>query len=120
MEHGADILIAFIRLFAGNRIFCHPEKFAGFDLDYIAVFPDAFYSAVNTADGNNPVSDLEVVQEILVFLLSLALRTDNQEIKDTEEYHHEEYHVNRTAAIGPIGGCGAAREHSCAGNRCQA
>lgn len=84
MEHGTEMLFSFIGLFAGDGTFCHSYKLAGFDLDDIAVFSDAIDSAVNTADGDNPVSDLQVAYQILMFLLPFALRPDNQEIEYCE------------------------------------
>lgn len=84
MEHGMEMLFRFIGLFAGDGTFCHSDKLAGFDLNDIAVFSDAVDSAVNTADSDNPVSDLQVAYQILMFFLSLTLRSDNQEIEDCE------------------------------------
>jgi hypothetical protein len=66
--------------------------------------------SVDTARGNDLVTLLEFLAEILQFLLLLALRTDHEEIHNSEDEKEHDPHAGGSTALGS---CGLGLKNDC-------
>ena len=92
--------ILLFRMYVEDTAFRDSHGSTGLDFNNDAVLVNIDDIAVNTTGGDNSVTDVELLDHLIVFLLPLAHRSDHEKVEHTEEQNEDNDHGQVTHEAG--------------------